>query len=414
VKPSARVLIVAGEASGDLYGSLVMRAMAGAGRPAPSPGAESQGPEARVQFIGVGGPAMRAAGLVPLGDAGTIGVTGLFEVLGSARAIWRAYREACGVLSSGERPDLVLLIDYPDFNLRLARKAKQAGTPVLYFVSPQIWAWRKGRLGQIAAVVDRMLVILPFEEEIYRKAGVPVEFVGHPLLDLVRPARTRAQTLRPLGLDPERPTVALLPGSRGNELRAHLEIMLGAGRRLREEFRDLQFLIPVAPTLDGEEVERILREERGRAAASGGSRADLGCALVREGRYDALAASDAVVVASGTATLETALLGIPMVIVYRMNPVTYALARLISDVPHVGMPNLIAGDRIAPELVQRACTPEGIARELRRILTDPVAAGSMRRALLSVRARLGRPGAIERVAATAWDMIGARGRKRVV
>ncbi len=410
----ARVLIVAGEASGDLYGSLVMRAMAEPGRP---PGGRTGAPSGAgtpgrgVRFTGVGGPAMRAAGLVPLGDAGTMGVTGFLEVLGSARAIWRAYHEARDLLASAERPDLVLLIDYPDFNLRLATHARNACLPILYFVSPQVWAWRRGRVKQIATTVDRMLVILPFEEEIYRQAGVPVEFVGHPLLDLVHPARTREQALRPLDLDPKRRTVALLPGSRRNELRAHLGIMLGAVRLLREEFRDLQIVLPVAPTLEAADLEGILRAERSRALAAGARGADLGCPLVREGRYDALAGCDAAVVASGTATVETALLGVPMVIVYRMNALTFAVARMISDVPHVGMPNLIAGARIAPELVQAECTAERIEEELRRLLTDPREAETMRRALAGVRSRLGRPGAIGRVAAAAWDMIGARGRE---
>ncbi len=411
---AARVLIVAGEASGDLYGSLVMRAMADAGRGpgdrgGRSPEGETAGPV--VQFTGIGGPAMRAAGLLPLGDAGTMGVTGFLEVLGSARAIWSAFREARDVLASADRPDLVILIDYPDFNLRLARHARRARVPVLYFVGPQVWAWRKGRVKQIAAAVDRMLVILPFEEDIYRKAGVPVEFVGHPLLDLVHPARTREQTLRPLGLDPRRPTVALLPGSRRNELRSHLGIMLGGARRLGETFHDLQFVLTVAPTLESGEVEGMVRAERSRAGSRGAPGADLECVLVREGRYDVLAACDAAIVASGTATVETALLGVPMVIIYRMNALTFALARLISDVPHVGMPNLIAGARIAPELVQAECTAERIEEELRRLLTDPREAETMRRALAGVRSRLGRPGAIGRVAAAAWDMIGARGRE---
>jgi lipid-A-disaccharide synthase len=414
----ARVLIVAGEASGDLYGSLVMRSMAeGAENTIARRGDGSDGAsvtrDRRVQFSGIGGPSMRAAGLRPLGDAGLIGVTGFLEVLGSARAIWNAYREARGLLDSAERPDLALLIDYPDFNIRLAQRARRAGVPVLYFVSPQVWAWRKGRVRRIAAVVARMLVILPFEEELYRRAGVPVEFVGHPLLDLIRTTRTREQTLRPAGLDPLRPTVALLPGSRTNELRAHLAIMLAAARRLRGEFRDLQFLIPIAPTLARDAVESIVRKERRGAQASGDPAADLGCALLEEGRYDAVAACDAAVVASGTATVETALLGVPMVIVYRMNALTFALARLISDVPHVGMPNLIAGSRIVPELVQGECTPERISHELRRILTDPTVAATMRSDLSGVRSKLGAPGAIDRVARSAWDMIGARERTRV-
>ncbi len=395
-----RVLIVAGEASGDLYGSLVMRAMGASGRPA--------------GFTGIGGPSMRSAGLRPLGDAGVLGVTGFLEVLGSARAIWRAYREACRMLASpAARPDLALLIDYPDFNLRLARKAHRAGVPVLYFVSPQVWAWRKGRVRQVAGTVDRMLVILPFEEEIYRRAGVPVEFVGHPLLDLVRPERTREQALRPLGLDPNRPVVALLPGSRGNELRAHLPAMLGAARLLRDEFRDLQFLVPVAPTLDQEEIRAMVTAGLSPVPPGGGSGAGPGWALVAEHRYDAVAACDAAVVASGTATLETALLGVPMVIVYRMNPLTYALARLLSEVPHIGMPNLIAGERVAPELVQAECRAPRIAREVRRILADPRAAEAIRLGLAGVRSRLGRPGAISRVAEAAWDMIGARSGERV-
>ena len=404
VQGTARVLIVAGEASGDLYGGLLMQAMRGTdAEDRAGPGRADARP---VRFTGVGGPSMLAAGLDPLGDAATIGVTGLFEVVGRLGAIWRAYRSARAVLAGGgnARPDLVVLIDYPDFNLRLARRARAAGVPVLYFVGPQVWAWRKGRMRQIARTVDRMLLILPFEEELYRSAGVAAEFVGHPLLDLVRTSRTREQTLGPLGLDPRGATVALLPGSRTNEIRAHLPIMLGAARILREEFRDLQFVIPLAPTIRAAELDLGLAVE-----TDGGPRP----VLVRDDRYDALAACDAAVVASGTATLETALLGVPMVIVYRMNPLTYALARSVSDVPHIGMANLIAGRRVVPELVQRECRPERVAAEIRRILTDTRAADEMRRGLAGVRAKLGRPGAIARAAETAWSMIGAaRGEAR--
>ena len=417
-----RVLIVAGEASGDLYGGLLMRAMSGAvpAKPAGgasngdrSPGGAGEPGAAGPRFVGVGGPAMRAAGLEPLGDAGAMGVTGFLEILGSLRVIGRAYREACRVLDGmADRPELAILIDYPDFNLRLARRARRAGVPVLYFVSPQVWAWRRGRVRQIARRVDRMAVILPFEEEIYRRASVPVEFVGHPLLDLVRPERGRAQALAPLGLDPKRPTVALLPGSRRNELRVLLPLMLEAARLLGREFRDIQYVIPVAPTLTPREVEAIVRAAEGARDSRSAGDASPRAVLVESGRYDALAAADAAVVASGTATLEAALLGVPMVIVYRMNAMTYLMARLVSDVHFIGMANLIAGEKIVPELVQGACRPERIAGELRRILTDQGAADAMRRGLAGVRARLGRPGAIERVAATAWDMIGAR-RQRV-
>ena len=378
----ARVLIVAGEASGDLYGGLLMRAMA------------AEGP---VAFSGIGGPTMRAAGLAAVADASVLAVTGILEVVARFSSIWGAWRATASLLEdSRQRPDLAILIDYPDFNLRLAARAKRAGVPVLYFIAPQVWAWRKGRLARMRRVIDRILVILPFEEAIYRDAAIPVEFVGHPLLDLVRPERTRAQTRALLGLDPDRPIVALLPGSRRNELRAHLGPLLGAARILGEEFRDLQFALTVAPTMPRPLVQSLM------AACPGPSRPPV---LVSEDRYDAVAAADAAIVASGTATLETALLGVPLVVVYRMNALTYALARLATDLPHIGMPNLIAGRRIAPELVQGDCTPQRIAAETRRLLTDPEAAGAMRQGLEEVRGRLGRPGAIGRAARAAWDMV---------
>ena len=377
-----RVLIVAGEASGDLYGGLLMRAMA---------------EEAPVTFSGIGGPTMRAAGLAAVADASVLAVTGILEVAARFGSIWGAWRATVRLLDDPQqRPDLAILIDYPDFNLRLAARAKRAGVPVLYFISPQVWAWRKGRLARMRRLIDRMLVILPFEEAIYRAAGIPVEFVGHPLLDLARPDRSRRQTRALLGFDPDRPMVALLPGSRRNELRAHLGPLLGAARILAEEFRDLEFVLTVAPTMPRALVESLV------AGIPGPPRRPI---LVSDDRYDAVAAADVAIVASGTATLETALLGVPLVVIYRMNALTYALARLATDLPHIGMPNLIAGRRIAPELVQGDCTPGRIAAETRRLLTDPGAAGAMRRGLDEVRGRLGRPGAIGRAARAAWDMI---------
>jgi lipid-A-disaccharide synthase len=386
----ARVLISAGEASGDLYGGLLMASLATMAARA----------GAAIEFTGVGGGGMRAAGLVPLADASVLGVTGLVEVLSRFRVIWQAFKAASDRLRApGTRPDLAILIDYPDFNLRLARRCRDAGVPVLYFISPQVWAWRRGRVATMADVVSRMLVILPFEEEIYRAAGVPVEFVGHPLLDLVVASRTPRQERARLGLDPNRPLVALLPGSRRNEMTAHLSPMIGAAARLTSEFRDLQFIMPVAPTFDRREAAA-----RVRALAGAGPQP----LLLTEDRYDGVAAADVAVVASGTATLETALLGVPMVIVYRMNPITHLLARAIMRVPHIGMPNLIAGRRIVPELVQRACRPARIAAELRALLTEPERAAAARQGLAEVRGRLGEPGAIARAAAAAWDMIRVR------
>jgi len=393
----ARVLISAGEASGDLYGGLLMRAIASG---AAADARAAAGPAATVEFTGIGGPAMRAAGLRPVADASVMGVTGVVEVVERFRDIWRAFRAAGARLRRPEtRPDIAILIDYPDFNLRLARRCRAAGVPVLYFISPQVWAWRRGRVATMAGVVSKVLVILPFEAEIYRAAGVAVEFVGHPLLDLAAASRTPRQERARLGLDPNRPLVALLPGSRRNEVGAHLAPMLGAAGRLAAEFRDVQFVMPVAPTCDRRDLA-----ERVAALAGQGPRP----VLVTDDRYDAVAAADCAVVASGTATLETALLGVPMVIVYRMNPVTHLLARLLTRLPHIGMPNLIVGRRLVPELVQGDCTPERIAFEIRALLTDPARAAAARQGLAEVRGRLGEPGAIGRAAAAAWDMIRAR------
>ena len=374
---------------------------------------------APVEFEGIGGSGMLSAGLKPIADARQLGVTGLSEVLFNLGSIWAAYRRAGAIIGdAARRPDLVILIDYPDFNLRLARRAKRAGIPVLYFVSPQIWAWRAGRIRVIAERVDRMLVILPFEEGIYRKAGVEVEFVGHPLVDRVRAGRSREQVLRPLGLDPGRPTVALMPGSRRNEIGALLPPIIGAARLLKEEFGDIQFILPVAPTLDRGALQEAVKRasDESRPSQRGGYASDRPAGrdpapaplLVEGDRYDLIAASDAAIVASGTATLETALLEVPMVIVYRVSPITYALARRVSSgVAHIGMANLIAGRRVVPELVQEECRPETIAAEVRRILTDPQVAETMRRELGGVRARLGPPGAIGRAAEVGWSMIGS-------
>ncbi len=349
---------------------------------------------------------MRAAGLATFGDAKDLGVTGFFEVIARLPIIWRAYRTAIRTVTDpGHRPDLAILIDYPDFNLRLARAVSRAGVPLLYFISPQIWAWRPGRMRTIAASVNHLLVILPFEKEIYRDTGLEVTYVGHPLSDLAHPGRDRSQTLSLLGLDPDRPTISLLPGSRKNELRAHFPAMLGAARRLREEFRDLQFLVPLAPTVARQTIEREI--------TANGPWPNGAPIPVVDDRYDAIAASDAAVVASGTATLECALLGVPMVIVYRVNPLTYIVARRASSLNHAGLPNLIAGKRIVAELLQDQCAPAPIARELRAILVDPPRAAEIRAGLSTVRERLGGPGAIEKAARVAWSMIGTPHREPV-
>jgi lipid-A-disaccharide synthase len=366
-----RILVVAGEASGDRYGARLIQEVQ---RLAPG-----------VSFTGVGGRRMREAGLAPLMDAERIAVLGFFEVLTSLPVIRKAFNRCVEELRHGV--DLVLLIDYPGFNLRLASRAKKAGVPVIYFVSPQVWAWKPGRVKTIAETVTKMLVIFPFEVEFYRERGVDVTFVGHPLVEILKtagPRPDRAGVARRLGLDPERRIIGLLPGSRIKEARRNLAPILGAARLLRGRHEDLQFMIPVATTLTREAMAAMV---------------DLPDVVLTDGDfYDAMSLCEAAIVSSGTATMETALLEVPMVIVYRLNPLTYSLARRMTSLDTFGMVNLVAGKRIVTELIQSDCTPGRIADAMDRLLTDRVLYERTRRELRVMKERLGGEGSFSRAA----------------
>jgi lipid-A-disaccharide synthase len=279
-------------------------------------------------------------------------------------------------------PAAAVLVDYPDFNLRLARQLRRRDIPVVYYVSPQVWAWRRGRVRAIRETVARMLVIFPFEEALYRDAGVPVSFVGHPLVDLVRPPTDPRGFLASLGLDPERPVIGILPGSRPSEIAHNTPPLRGAIDRLRARRPELQFLAAAAPALD----------PAGVSSALGGT-------PVAEGQAHAvLSASILALVASGTATVEAALIGTPMIVVYRLAPLTYALGRPFVRVEHAAMANLIAGRRVVPELIQGEFTSDRVAAEALALLGDSDRRTAMRRDLLEIRQRLGRPGASDRAA----------------
>jgi lipid-A-disaccharide synthase len=366
-----RLLISCGEPSGDLYGAELVRHLR-----AQVPGLET---------VGLGGDRLNDQGTRLLAHVRDLAVVGIVEVLSHLGRLRRIFRS---VLDEVDRspPDVAVLVDYPDFNMRLARELHRRGIPVLYYVSPQVWAWRKGRVHALRETVDRMLVIFPFEEELYRQAGVPVTFVGHPLVDLARPAPDRAAFLREQGLDPHRPVVAVLPGSRRKEIGLNLPPLVGAIDRLRAERGDLQFLLAVAPSIDPAAVQAVLG---GRPVA-----------MVAGRTHSVLGACTAALVASGTATVEAALLDAPMVVVYRLSQLTYHLGRRLVNVPHFAMVNLIAGRRVVPELIQHEFTPERVAREA-LVLLDPEAPAvrMMRAGLADVRARLGGPGASERAAA---------------
>jgi len=373
---SPRLLLSCGEPSGDLYAGALTRELT-----ALAPG---------IRVSGLGGPQFAAAGGQLVDDYRGLAVTGLTEAvakiprsLGTLRRLVASARQ--------DRPDALVAIDFPDFNVPLARRIRKLGIRVVYYVSPQIWAWRRGRLKTIRRVADRVLVIFPFEEAIYREAGVPVQFVGHPLIDLARPSAPRDVFLRGLGLAPAAPTVALLPGSRPNEVDRILPGLVRAAELIRARVPGAQFVIARAPSL-GDGLFR----------AAGG----LSSCAIAEGQTDAaLASADVALVASGTATVQTALHDTPMVIVYRLSPLTYLIGRRLVSLDTFGMVNLIAGERIVPELIQDAFTPAAVADEAVSMLTDPARAARIREGLARVRARLGGPGASRRAAEAILSMV---------
>lgn len=385
-----RVLIVAGEASGDDLGAGLVRAYRDAGGTA--------------TFVGMGGAGMRAAGVDVRVDAEGLAVMGLVEVVRHLPAIGRAYRAMKALLAE---TDAAVLIDYQEFNARLARAARRRGLRVLRYVSPTVWAWRRGRIRRIRRDTDHMAVVLPFEAPFYEAHGVPVTYVGHPLLDAPRPSGGRREGRAALGLDPDRTTVALLPGSRRFEVTTLLPVMLEAAARLaasraREGRPPLHFVLPLASTVPRALVEPIVARSgvpvtlvEGRAEAGGPAAASR-----------ALAAADAAVTASGTATLETALCGTPMVIVYKVRALTYLVGRLLVRVPAIGLVNLVAGRHVVRELIQGAVTPEAIAAEVTALLDDPAHRAAVEAGLAEVRARLGAPGASARAAALLMRMLG--------
>ena len=373
-----RIMIVAGEASGDLHGGYLVQAM--------------HHIDPSLSFYGMGGNGMRKAGVELLADAADMAVVGLTEVVFKLGMILRVMRRLKVSLLK-EKPDLVILIDYPDFNLSLARAARKRGIKVLYYISPQVWAWRKGRIKTIRGTVDRMAVILPFEEKFYRDAGMDVTFVGHPLLDEVRKKYPRSEALKRFGLRDEAITVGILPGSRRSEVSRLLPEMLRACRIMMEQFSPLQFVLPLAGTLDPDFVQHILRQFPVKVN------------VIRDEIYDVIAVSDVAIVASGTATLETALLETPMVVVYKISGVSYEIGRRFIHIDHISLPNIIAGRTVIPELIQAEANPERIAAEVRDLLTRRGRAREMRASLAEIRGKLGTPGASERTAQIACDML---------
>lgn len=380
-------MIVTGEASGDLHGANLIRA------------ARTLDPE--LSFFGVGGEKMAAVGCNIIIPGSTISVMGIVEVIGHFPIIWRTFQRLKKVLSGEERPDLLILIDFPDFNLRLAAVAKKLGIPVLYYVSPQVWAWRRGRVKNIAKVVDRLAAILPFEPPLYAGLDIDVEYVGNPLTDQVVISEEREPFLRRLGIPPDVPVVGLFPGSRETELRYNLPTLLTTARIVQQAHPQVQFLIPAAATLGSERLRAAIAE----AGAS-----DLPLTVVAESVYNVANATDAVLAVSGTVTLQVALVGTPLLLIYRVASLTYAIGKHLIKVPFIGLPNIIAGQEVAREFVQDEADPQILAGELIQILGNPVYAMALRQGLTLVREKIGPGGCSERVAQMAIEM--SRGQVR--
>jgi lipid-A-disaccharide synthase len=380
------IFISAGEASGEHYGALLIAAL------------KKQLAETAqtASFFGMGGERMAAAGLECVVRAEEMAVMGLTEVVLHLPRIWREYRKLKKSIRD-RRPSVAVLIDFPEIHFRLAMELHRLGVPVIFFVSPQLWAWKKKRIRLVQKYIDKMLVIFPFEEAFYRERGVQAEFVGHPLAELPPPSISREEFANEIGLDPAKTWIGLLPGSRPKEIRDHLPTILQAAQKLPGSF---EFIVPLAPTLNAaqrKEVQQIV-EIHGQG---------LSLRLVDDARA-ALLHARASVVASGTATVEAALIGNPFVVVYRVSALTYAIAKRVVEVPHVAMANLIAGKRIVPELIQSDFMAEKIFQEIERLLPDGAPRQSMMEELARVKGLLGKQsagGAIDRVAEITLEIL---------
>jgi lipid-A-disaccharide synthase len=380
VEHAPLVMLVAGEASGDMHAArlfLELKELV--------PG---------IRGVGMGGIRMREAGIDLRCDSSGLGVIGLAEVAKHYGEIRKALR-LMQRIAREEQPDLLICVDYKEFNFRLARKAKAAGVKVLFYVSPQVWAWRPGRVKTYGRIIDHMAVIFPFEVSFYEAHRIPVTYVGHPLAGKVKPTVARGEAMERYGFSAGQPVIGLLPGSRANEIKRLLPVILASAERLSAEFDGVQFALFQAPSVGDDTLQAYL-------AGSG-----IRPRIVKGQNYDALQCCDAVITVSGTATLEVALMGVPMAIIYRLAPLSYWLGRMLVNIPYIGLPNILAGRSIVREFIQHKADPGNIAGEIGRILRDPVYAESMRRALGEVRDGLGEGNASAKLARLAAGMLSA-------
>lgn len=378
---SKRIMIVTGEASGDLHGAKLMSAIT------------AQLPDTK--FFGVGGKNMAAKGCEILIPGEELAVMGIVEIVGHLPVILNAFNKLKREFYGSNKPDALVLIDFPEFNLRLARQAKKAGIPVLYYVSPQVWAWRRGRVKKIAAVVDSLAAIFPFEPAFYDGQDILVKYVGHPLLDEFEEAGN-CQNLRPrLQISQDKKVVGLFPGSRHNELRYMLDTLVESAQLIFDKEPEVHFLVPVANTLSRADIQSRFPTE-------------LPVSFIESDDatiYDVASSCDTILTVSGTVTLQIALVGTPMAIFYKVSPLTYAIGKRLIKVDHAGLANIVAEDRIVPEFIQDMATPQNLADEALRVLNDSRYANNMRSALEQVHTKLGEPGCSARVAAMLLELL---------
>ena len=370
------VAIIAGEASGDQHGAKLVQAM------------QKKNPD--LFFCGIGGPALRQAGVRILVDACELTVVGITEVFSKLPGILKGMGTIKKLLKS-LKPELLILIDFPDFNLHIAATAKKIGIPVLYYISPQIWAWRQGRVKRIGRLVNHMAVILPFEQQFYTANNVPATFVGHPLLDTPLPTADEIFTTSVEGPV----TIGLVPGSRDNEIARHLPVMLNTADILKDRLKQARFIISQAASVERKQIEVVVADHPCRMNVD----------IISDGVETVFERSDVIVAASGTVTLQAAIHGVPMVIIYKVSPISFMLGRALIRVPNIGLVNLVAGRQLVPEFVQTAASAENISSAVEEMLTDRIKLNHLKKQLFALREVMGGAGASDRVAELALGML---------
>ena len=374
-----RVMIIAGEASGDLHAAKLVKAV------------RTQRPD--IHFYGIGGEDMCEAGVEVMVDAAELAVVGLVEIWAHRKVIFGALHTMQDEIAH-QPPDLLVLVDYPEFNLRLAKTAKQHGVKVLYYISPQVWAWRQHRVKKIRERVDMMAVVFPFEESFYLQHQVPVEFVGHPLVDEVKPSADRDSLRTEFKLDSTQPVIGLFPGSRRSEIKRLLDIILQSAQCLQQNLPTAQFLLPLAPGLKHTDLQPYLQRYP-----------ELPIQIIEDRAYDVMAACDVIVTVSGTVTLEIALIGTPLLIINKVAWLTYLIVHRMLKIEHIGLCNIVADKRVAPELIQHDATPEKICHAVTNLLEHPEDQERMRQELGRIENLLGKKGGIDNTARLVERMV---------